>query len=123
MDGLRQLVQSLVENGADINVQYKGCSLLHFAVAAAAPSYIFRHLITPQNVNTLYADNFTPLHRAVQINRLDLVRIFIHHGADVNLKNHRGYTCLHEALRFSPNDIIFNLISVSVITDLPKRQT
>lgn len=49
------------------------------------------------NVNALDEDNWTPLHKAVRNDKVEIVRILIENGANVNFKSKNGRTPLHEA--------------------------
>ena len=41
----------------------------------------------------------TPIHKAVEKNMLDVVELFLEHGADPTIQNKNGFTTLHIAAK------------------------
>lgn len=50
------------------------------------------------------SDGYTPLHRACYNNHVDIARLLIKHGADVNARTQYGWTPLHSAVKWSNAD-------------------
>lgn len=106
----RRLVEFLIGKGAEVNARdTTGYTPLHYAAAGGnketAEVLVARgadvHATTGHSGNT-------PLHLAVQLNnvagpgggkrRVELVRLLLDHGADVNARNSREHTALHIAV-------------------------
>lgn len=50
-------------------------------------------------------DGYTPLHRAAYSNNVEIARILIQYGADVNAKTEYGWTPLHSAVKWSNAEV------------------
>eukprot|EP01046_Picozoa_sp_COSAG06_P060562 COSAG06_NODE_12930_length_1311_cov_1.111386_1_plen_381_part_10 len=61
------------------------------------------------------ATGVAPLHRAARLGNLELVKILIEDGADVNAKTKFGYTPLHWAVTYSHAEIITELIAIPAV--------
>ena len=92
-------------------------SQLHKAVSSGDIDQV-RALITPaQDINEMDSSGMTAIHIAVLEHRLELIKILIHNGADVNITvnsneaERRFFTPLHD---FSPLHIAANLNSLEM---------
>lgn len=88
----------------------------------AAPKYLgaIKHLLEAganPNENGTYP--YFPLHGAIKDNNLELVKLLINYGADVNtiLTPHNGATALHEAAKKPDVDILKTLINAGALVD------
>lgn len=61
-------------------------------------SILMRDITTKDSVDD---DGYTPLHRAAYTNNVDIAKILIQHGANVNAKTEFGWTPLHSAVKWS----------------------
>uniref|UniRef100_A0A914CHA7 Uncharacterized protein n=1 Tax=Acrobeloides nanus TaxID=290746 RepID=A0A914CHA7_9BILA len=99
--GYLDVVQWLVEHGADVNVKSNnGETVLHSAAqwgSLAVVQWLVEH---GADVNVKSNDGRTVLHSAAQ-GSLDVVQWLVEHGADVNVKSNDGRTVLHSAAQGS----------------------
>eukprot|EP01027_Heterolobosea_sp_BB2_P014661 GEZU01021028.1.p1 GENE.GEZU01021028.1~~GEZU01021028.1.p1 ORF type:complete len:215 (-),score=56.31 GEZU01021028.1:20-664(-) len=112
-EGKLNVLEFLLENGADINFQDKdGYSALHYA-ALNGHTDVVRHLVKEgANVNAVDNQLRTPLHRACEKNRFDCVKILVVDGkADVNKQNRHGWTALHYASYANYSNICVYLLN------------
>eukprot|EP00731_Ephydatia_muelleri_P020724 Em0013g451a len=87
------VVEYLLQNGADVNAKDKG-GLIPLHNAASYGHVDVAGLLIKYNsyMNATDRWNFTPLHEAAQKGRTQLCALLILHGADVLLKNQEGQT-------------------------------
>ena len=52
-----------------------------------------------RNLNKTDRDGLSAIHRAVRGNKVQIVRILLDYGADINLKDNDGFTALHAGVR------------------------
>ena len=86
-----ELVETLLKHGAKLTAtdpeKQKNCFLLHFAIDEHLIDIV--RLFLNQNqipIDTLNEHGWSPLHLAVAHNNIDLVRLLIKHGAQVNIE-------------------------------------
>ncbi len=97
------VVNLLIEKGADLHAKNKNGEVLMYAVAdeRQCPELVKLLLDRGGNVNARDADGDTPLMRAVngfRINiSLEVVKLLLARGADVNARNNEGRTALVKA--------------------------
>lgn len=81
------------------------------AVTNGNASDVQQELDAGANPNALYGEGIvTPLIKASTSGSVDVVKILLNAGADVNLENMQGNTALHSAARFGHADIVSVLI-------------
>ncbi|MGB7894332.1 MAG: ankyrin repeat domain-containing protein [Microcoleus sp.] len=92
--GFKELVQQLINNGANIVIRdSKKRNPLHYAATKEVAALLML------DINARDESGNTPLHLAVQDNRLEVVSFLIANGAKVNVKNKSGDTPLHLAVQ------------------------
>lgn len=91
-----EAVKFLVKSGAKINKPaFKKLTALHMALEENLNPQISLHLIQAgANVNAEDEDGNTPLHYAVEIKRIEIVKAMIKAGADVEAENGQRNTAL-----------------------------
>ena len=91
------MVKFLIEQGADVHArgQYQETPLMR-AVWKGAKD-IVEYLLPMSDIEAEDKDGDTALIYAAEFNRLEIAKLLIAHGADVNKKNHYQRTALHKA--------------------------
>jgi ankyrin repeat protein len=97
-----ELMRTFIHNGTNVNsVDNEMYSMLHVACRAFPEHHNFDHVIEylvehGAKVNCIDHYGITPLHILSEYGRIDLVRLLVEHGADVNLTREKP-TSLHMA--------------------------
>jgi ankyrin repeat protein len=90
-EGEYEMVEWLLRQHVDINAKndhWAGYSALHEAVRVGGKQNIVQLLLKHgADVNSRNADGVTPLHTAVAVQDLDMMRLLIENGADVNAQS------------------------------------
>jgi ankyrin repeat protein len=101
MTGRTDRLQELIEGNRSLTRAYShdGWTALHLAAffghtAAAAALLAKGAEVKARSTNPMQN---TPLHAAAAGRQMDLVKLLIDHGADVNARQHGGWTALHAA--------------------------
>ena len=100
LNGWTQLVQWLIDNGADVHARgSQGNTALTWAAMARknAVSIVGMLLANGADVHVHSKYGTTPLHRAASRNRDGAAKLLLANGVDVNAKNYWGETPLHQA--------------------------
>jgi Ankyrin repeats (3 copies)/Ankyrin repeats (many copies) len=97
-----EMVQILLEFGVDVDIKNRdGHTPLDYASAsghrndARVARLLVAHGADPNTRESIHG--FTPLHRASKFGRIEIVRLLIEHGANVEVKNDGGSTPLDVA--------------------------
>jgi len=93
------------------------CSLLHFAKSTAMASSLLESLQSEIDRKET-ADGFTPLSAAVFNNNIDLARLYLDRGADVNCFNNYGQGVLHMAVAHGNEEMLKLLLSRNADAEL-----
>jgi hypothetical protein len=111
-----EMVQVLLDCGVDVNsLDTFGSTPLDFASSTGLQSSfnepgIVRSLLDHGAIPNVRAegrtDGLTTLHRAILKGRIEMVRLLVEHGANVEMKDQRGRTPLDLALAEQRDDII-----------------
>jgi len=97
----KEIASLLMNYGADVHMKDNAARApLHYATGATgrarspqeAASFIILLLAEGANVNVQDKWGYTPLHYAVLVRRVDIVKLLVERGADVDLTNDRGHT-------------------------------
>lgn len=103
--GNSEIVQLLLDAGADINVLtrfHPKKQAVHLAAANGHLQVLNILFDEGADVNAISSRGATALHEAVVSNSDDVARYLIQMGADVNLASEdKGYTPLHQAVRLN----------------------
>ncbi|WP_397538842.1 ankyrin repeat domain-containing protein [Rummeliibacillus pycnus] len=100
--GHKDIVEYLIENGADINSTSKNSMKvmpLHSAVATKKVDIAELLLKNGAQVNAKQDSGWTPLHEAAMNGQLEMLQLLIRYGANTTLKKDDGETALDVALR------------------------
>ena len=98
-NGFVGIVKDLIDYGADVNMPgYCGTVPFHDVIASGSAEIVnilFNHGAYINITEPYYYQ--TPLMWACQAGLTDIVKIFLYQGADVNVKDYMGWTCVHHA--------------------------
>lgn len=111
-DNQFELVKLLVESGADVNNLSKAETPIFGAVWSGNPE-IVEYLIKEGvggSIDYGCEKGWSPLHRAARKGYLDIVKLLIQAGADVNSIDNEGATPLDHAADFRFSDVAIFLI-------------
>uniref|UniRef100_UPI0037E8DF12 ankyrin repeat domain-containing protein 61-like n=1 Tax=Semicossyphus pulcher TaxID=241346 RepID=UPI0037E8DF12 len=125
----KDLIASLIKEGADINtgVHHSGITPLHLAAVAMAMkttktleddmSCVSELLEQGAEVDAVNSAGLTPLQEACSMSNKELVELLLRHGANVNKLNTAGENCLFLFLNHRPNvrnsSLLVKLISLT----------
>ncbi|KAH9909661.1 hypothetical protein F4778DRAFT_8448 [Xylariomycetidae sp. FL2044] len=139
--GLEGEVNQLLQNGASVNemVSYgdtpllwaakadhaevmkvlcKGDAItLHWLAENGESELIIKLLDADYDINALDFHKRTPVNYAVQLGKLDVVKLLISRGANLELEDVKGYRPLQKALRAKSREIIEVLLEQGVTTE------
>lgn len=73
-----------------------------------------KHFANKDNINAPNEDNIYPLNKAFQSNKLKLVYMLLHYGADPNITDEKNNTLLHNAFEIGDGILIKNLMRYKV---------
>jgi ankyrin repeat protein len=106
------VVQILLENGADVNtVDGRGRTILMYAATAGLTGMIQPLLVYGADADARDESGRTALHRLVATGDLKAIEILVRHGADVSARNNTGYTPLMYAAFGAKPDAVKALLT------------
>jgi ankyrin repeat protein len=108
--GNTEVVQFLLDHGADVNRPGSGGETPISAAARFAPFELVQQLLAAgARVNVRDAHGSTPLHGASDRGNEDVIQVLIGHGADPNAADHKGITPLMSARSPAIVSLLHNL--------------
>jgi len=114
-----QLLMSLIEFGADPNVQnFNGETPLHLAALNGNNSMVAFLIENGANVNAKNVEGSSPLHMAISAGHLEVVSYLATHGAFMNAQDDEGDSPLHYAVREGILEMIQLLIKSGADVDM-----
>ncbi len=126
MLGNLQILQALIERGADINIQdAQGYSPLDDAIRFSRLNIIVYLLSHNADVNIQDNRGHTPLHRAAASrndNNVDIVNLLLIAGANVDTQDDSGDTALHIAVERDNPRIVEALLSAGTTTTIENNE-
>ena len=96
-----QMVQLLLENGAEVNTPSSNAQKvppLNSACASGSLEIVRMLLAHGADPNLRQAGGFVPLHSAAQNGQVELIALLLEHGAEINLRAANGQNALSFAL-------------------------
>ena len=125
--GHLEIVQSILDNGADVNSTMSpsgsGRTALMEAVRNNRGQVVDVLIAGGADVDLPESDSgFTALHYAAAFKSTDIVNTLIENGADPNLQANDGYTPLHNAVRIGSPEVIEALLDGGAEVDVPDNE-
>lgn len=119
--GHAEVVQLLLERGADPNTRFTYGSPLH-AAARANDAKVVGLILEHGGDPNLRAGDFdqSPLHEAADRGATEVVELLIEGGANVNLRNNKGRPAIHEAAASGHQDMVELLRRFGAAPNLPE---
>ncbi|UYV66639.1 TNKS2, partial [Cordylochernes scorpioides] len=116
-----EVVEFLLEHGADVNVQDKGGLIpLHNASSYGHVDIAALLIKHHTEVNATDRWGYTPLHEAAQKGRTLLCTLLLAHGADPTLKTHEGQTSLDLATAEDVKCLLIDAMPTPLPQSTPK---
>jgi ankyrin repeat protein len=112
-DGLLDIATVLVDAGADVNLKStEGFAPIISAVQGNHKPVVDYLLTKGARINEKNGPNgITPLYLACSLGSLDIVKVLVDAGADVNQKSTQGYTSLFLAVKEKHKPVVDYLLS------------
>ena len=119
--GHAEVVQLLLERGANPNTSFTYGSPLH-AAARANDTIVVRLILEHGGDPNLRAGDFdqSPLHEAADRGAIEVVKLLIEGGANVNFRNNKGRPAIHEAAASGHQDMVDLLRRFGATPNLPE---
>jgi E3 ubiquitin-protein ligase mind-bomb len=119
------ITELLLEGGADITVTNKnGFNCLHHASLRGnlgAVRLIMQYMTPLCNINTPKDDGFTSLHLATLNNHIEVAKVLIQNGANVDSVTENNQTPLHLAVERQNGQIVRLLVEENANVNIPDR--
>jgi len=119
-DGSEDLMDSLVDHGADVNLQnFVGETALFIACARGLEDKVEYLLENGADVSIANLDGATPLHAAAGFGDVAIVSLLVRHGAAVAAGDDEGDSSLHWAVREGKPEAINILMQLGASVSQP----
>lgn len=123
------IFERLESAGSDLHIRDNAKNTLLFAAAEYGDSNLefankvlnLEAGVDQKNVDWKNTDGMTALHRAVQLNNIQLAQLLLNKGANVNTKDNLGNTPLHVATSIGAAGIVQMLLQAGANPDLANR--
>ena len=108
----KDILETLLRNGADVNIRLPaGSTPLHDAALKGYDEIVILLLAHGANVDIRNASGATPLHDAALAGKAGVVAILLAHGADINAREtESGTTALYAAATLGREDVVALLL-------------
>lgn len=108
ISGNIQCIEFLLEHGAELNhVSYDGSNVIHYAVKENRYDLIpFFHKKNKKLIHGYDNRGRTPLHIAAMTNSLDCFKVLLKMGAQLNVLDEYGSSCMHLAIAHGARDVL-----------------
>ena len=120
--GNKAMVELLLNRGADINAtDGTGGTALHIATDngfRSVAEVLLAHHADVNARNSQMNNEQTPLHRAASLGRVELLKLLIAGGSDVNIKSKNGSTPLSDAVGAGQLDSVKALLAAKADPDI-----
>ncbi|KAK4896478.1 hypothetical protein LTR27_005694 [Elasticomyces elasticus] len=113
--GFRNLVYSMLEDGASVNgIDERSCTLLHVAIARGDGEFVEDLLVRHADVHQRQETNNTALHFVAATDYVDIADMLMAAGADASLWNDDGETPLYMAVTAGQHKMVRRLLERGV---------
>jgi ankyrin repeat protein len=96
IDEKKKMIKILVDSGADPMCRVNSFTPIEEALSSQ-DTEIADYLIKMIKINAKDSSGDIPIHHAIRANNLEMVKLLIENGADINIKDDVNYTPLHVA--------------------------
>lgn len=93
-----EIIEKLIDLGADWKVKNLGCSMLYYASSSASSLKVFLEK-TDLDVNEEAEDGTTPIFMAAIHHDRDAIKMLLEYGALINKEDKNGFTALHHIFK------------------------
>ena len=101
----------LLDHGASVNITARDSeNALHKAAGSGKVEMVQILIEHGANINAVSCDDVTAWHKAAASGHLDIVQLLIQHGASINVKSKNGVTPLHKSVRSGNEELVKMLI-------------
>lgn len=115
--GDEEVVEALLNAGADCDISVNGTSLLHVALAQPNLKILSLIITHTKDINSKNNSCEPILHHAVSLGNLDAVRMLTEGGADVNAENNKNQSAMFLAVMLNKKEIIAQLLNSGAEVD------
>lgn len=112
LGGNAEMVKILIDKKADLNAIYTETGITPLILAVLNKKYVMAEILLQAGAKVNGVGNLGfdyvlyPLHDAIRLNDVEMVKILLKYNANVNLKDHEGLTALDLAKQMKSKEII-----------------
>jgi len=115
------VVKLLLSNGANVNENVMGLTLLHLAASTGLTEAAELFIAHGADINAKDGQGKTPLHVAAADGQVEIVKLLLNRKADVNAKDKNGATALRYAMDKGNNEIV-EILQKHGVQDVPSER-
>jgi ankyrin repeat protein/beta-lactamase regulating signal transducer with metallopeptidase domain len=115
------VVKLLLSNGANVNENVMGLTLLHLAASTGLTEAAELFIARGADINAKDGQGKTPLHVAAADGQVEIVKLLLNRKADVNAKDKNGATALRYAMDKGNNEIV-EILQKHGVQDVPSER-